>query len=141
MHPELVPLFARFLKYVEVQAGPDPCWRWTGGRSLSGRRRVRYPALFWGSHVWRVNRLVLVLTEGWILVGELPGAATSLAAFDTLEACCWAINRALEHLDASHTCDQAWCVNPGHLTFEGHRENVQRQKARQRSAVAEEATV
>lgn len=106
----LLQLLTNFVAKVVVQ--PDVCWRWTGALSLSGRCKVRYPALRWAGHVWRVNRLLLVL------------ATTPLA-----EA--WVANREyFADYDASHTCDHSWCVNPAHLVWETHCANVQNQAAR-----------
>jgi len=106
----LLELVAAFVAKVVIE--PSGCWRWTGALSLSGRRKVRYPALRWAGHIWRVNRLLLV---------------AAVAPLDLL----WQTNREFfADYDASHTCDHAWCVNPDHLCWETHCANVQNQAKR-----------
>lgn len=126
------PILAKVLRYVVVEAETG-CWRWTGGFSQSGRRGCFYPnmrvggARAKGGRVWRVNRLVLTFAT----VPRLPGE--SLAAYlqrAILDRAPW---------EAAHTCDHSYCVNPGHLQWESHPENVQ-QQARRRAVARRQQT-
>lgn len=114
---------------------PDTCWRWIGAKSRSGQRRVYYPVISQGlgktghSRIWRVGRLLLVLEYG---PKDVPKEAGE--DFRT-----W-LGRANkfyrdQDLEAGHQCDNSECVNPGHLAWETHLENVSRQKVRQAKKV------
>lgn len=77
-----------------------------------------------GSHCWRVARLLLVLRDGPI---EVP-------ADDDEPFLDW-LRRARRYyhdldVEASHTCDNSECVNPGHLLWETHQDNLARQRER-----------
>ena len=83
--------------------------------------------------MWRINRLVLTC----FTVAPLPGE--SFAVY---------LQRAIVDrvtFEAAHTCDHSYCVNPAHLQWESHPENVQQQARRravarrQQQAVVEEA--
>lgn len=113
------------------------CWMWTGGCSQSGRRGVFYAAARIGggsTRVWRVNRLVLMLTTGPIDHPRRPEEPLILY---------------LERLrviyapwESSHTCDRSRCICPDHLGWRGHGENIQEQVARRvaaRAAAREQA--
>lgn len=106
----------------------EACHLWRGAHSQSGRRGVFYPVISWGRKCRRVNRLVLILQYGPADLPAVPGEA-----FDT-----W-LARALAYYagwEASHTCDNALCVNFTHLEWKGHAENIASQVARRRAAFA-----
>lgn len=130
------PLLARILSRVIVQ--PDGCWRWTGAMSQSGWRGCFYPVMFIGGaaknggRLWRVNRLVLTF---YTLVKRSEETRA-----EYLQR---AIAAYVEY-EASHSCDHSYCVNPEHLVWESHPENVTQQarrRARARQAQAAEEAV
>jgi hypothetical protein len=110
----------------------NECWPWTAGKSKSGRRNVYYGHLTqgrrrqYGGRHWRAHRLVLILKTAPVDVPQDPGE----------EFLVWLTraDRFYKGLDAAHTCDYSLCCNPEHLAWESHQENVERQKARQRTA-------
>lgn len=112
-----------------TRKGPKECWPWRGAKSKSGRRQVCYPHIPEGGGkgrpFWRVNRLLLVLTHGPL---DVPP--------DDQEPFLLWLHRARRYyrdlgVEAAHTCDNSECCNPGHLQWESHQDNLQRQRTRQ----------
>src|SRR3954469_2781388 len=99
------------------QPGPGGCRLWTAARSLSGRRKVYYPALWVGGHVVRVNRLVLLLQEVDPQDPFLPALAAAAARHAGEEA--------------AHRCDRSRCIAEAHLDWRSHAANIAEQRARQ----------
>lgn len=105
------------------------CWNWTGALSQSGWRGVFYPAVRVGfppRRVWRVNRLILILYTGPKEYPQWPEEPFP-AYLERLRAC-------YQHAEAAHSCDHSLCINPEHLEWKGHRDNIQEQAARRRVA-------
>lgn len=124
--------------YARLQAKSRPatfgggCRIWSRAYSQSGQRRVRYPSLWVGPHdnagggrAWRVNRLVLVLAA----LPDFPRRPR-----EPLHRWLWRVNRAHRHLEASHTCDTAACIEAGHLVWLPHDQNVSEQADRRHAA-------
>lgn len=76
----------------------------------------------------RVNRLLLLLKTAPIDVPRDLGEAF----FDWLDRA----QANYRHVEAAHTCDNSECVNPGHLVWETHSENMTRQAERNREKLA-----
>ena len=111
----------RFLARITLDPATG-CWNWTGAMSQSGRRGVFYPAGKVFGRYWRLNRFVLICFHGFRDVPRLPTDSWS----DWLDR----TRRFYAPFDASHSCDNARCLNPRHLVFESHVANVTGQTAR-----------
>lgn len=117
-------LVARLWAKIEVK-GPDECWPWRAGTSLSGRRKVRYGLLREGGSKgrrWRAHRLVLLFKTAEAEVPRDDG--------EPFEDWLKRANRVYEEFEASHTCDNSMCCNPRHLAWELHIDNVKNQRRR-----------
>lgn len=137
-------LWQRIRKVEPTPEDPNPCWPWTGATSVSGRRKVRYGGIAWGScerlgsgkrHTRTIapHRLVLILRTGPTEVPIDEGAS--------LEA--W-LRRAIRYyrglgLEAAHQCDNSLCCHPGHLAWETHAENLSNQRRREAARVVIDA--
>jgi hypothetical protein len=89
-----VTLWSRFWQKVDRSAGPDGHWLWTGARCKNG-----YPKIRDGRRFLLAHRVSLAWQTGNAGVG--------------LDAC---------HDDAKG-CPRH-CVNPAHLTWKSHRDNM-----------------
>lgn len=84
------------------------CLEWTGNFfRKKGRPNWLYPYLYHDNKVWRGNRLVLFLTTK-----QLP-----------------------KELCALHTCDNTKCLNPKHLYWGTHKQNLADSYARNRRKI------
>lgn len=124
----IVDLVTRFRSKVQ-RRGADDCWLWIGGVSRSGRREVDYGTIregARGTRLWRANRLALLLHT----------APTDCPRDDGEDVVTWLrrANRAVRHLEASHSCDVSMCCNPRHLEWLTHADNVRLQRLRDRAA-------
>jgi len=86
----------------QVRAGRDACWSWTGAtaQKRDGAKRPKIRVGGRGSRVVLVARLLLCLRD------RVPLAERDAAK-----------------LEAGHTCDRFWCVNPRHLLWQTRIEN------------------
>lgn len=122
-------LLRRILRKVTLNLSTG-CWLYRGAHSQSGYRGVFYPCVRLGSRsdgtrrVWRLNRLMAMLYHG---PADLP-QRTEEPFLGWLER----LRVYYQGMDASHGCDHAGCINPEHLSFAGHRANVQEQQERKR---------
>lgn len=105
---------------------PSGCWYYHGAHSQSGGRGVFYPVLRLGPTVWRLNRLMLILCWGNVRYPRLVE--------EPLFAWLQRVNQAYRADEASHTCDQAWCIAPLHLEWRDHRANIAEQRLRREVA-------
>ncbi len=117
--------------------GPNvtACWKWTGAHSQSGWRGVFYPSFSLpngtrGGLRVRVNRLLILLFHARTIEQVPVESGEQWVA--------WLIRANVyhRHVEASHECDRAWCVNPDHLRWRIHAENVASQTHRRRRARA-----
>lgn len=73
------------------------CLEWTGNYFINKKTRLKtYPYIYFQGKVWRGNRLALFLATG-----ELP-----------------------KDLYALHKCDNKKCINPDHLAWGTHQQNM-----------------
>jgi hypothetical protein len=111
----------RFWSKVTI-AGADDCWLWRAGVSRSGRREVDY-GCFWegrpSSRTWRANRLALLL--------ESAPASVPRALDEPFIAWLVRANAEYRAYEAAHGCDVSMCVNPRHLAWLTHAENIHQQ--------------
>lgn len=80
--------------WASVRIEPDGCWRWT--KAVTGRPGREYGVFAAQGQTFRANRVALASR-----VPEPPGGA-------------WAL----------HDCDVTWCVNPDHLHWGDHADNM-----------------
>ena len=82
--------------------GRHGCWRWTGGtaRKRDGAERPKVRVGGRGSRTILVARVLLVLRD------RVP---------------LW--RREADKLEAGHSCNHFWCVNPRHLVWQTRVEN------------------
>lgn len=110
-----------------ITISPTGCWIWAGALSQSGGRGVFYPVMRLDRRMVRIPRLVLYL-----------GARATHPQRDgeTFRQWLSRVRRAHVWAEASHRCDHSTCVNPQHLGWETHRDNVQGQANRRRQEAA-----
>jgi hypothetical protein len=112
------------------------CWQFNGAHSRGGKREVGYPHIKLGQGLGtiRVNRLVLLLQE-------VPERVFVRGTEADLLLWLLRLNRQHVSQDAAHQCDAhglgSRCVNPRHLRWEAHPDNVKSGVARKRQRESE----
>ncbi len=136
-HADRFGLLSRLAERLDRTAGLHACWTFLGAHSRGAKREVAYPNLRLGPKGYgpiRVNRLVLLLEE-------VPQRVLARGTDADLLLYILRGNRAHARHDSAHQCDArglgAACVNPAHLAWEPHADNVRSGVARKRQRDAE----
>lgn len=109
----------------------EKCWDWTGCFSQSGRRGVFYGNIRLGrpdKTILRVNRVMLLMYP------NDPNEIVPREDGESFEEWLRRANNSFRHAEASHSCDNARCPNPTHLSWKDHADNVSEQRERRQSA-------